>query len=1164
MQEGYYPLISRHRMKIIITLKFLITTIIFTLLLFCKSELNAQVNVVTQHNDLARTGWNNSETILNTKNVKQGMFGKLYSRSVDDQIYAQILVVKNVLIPNKGVKNLVFAATVNNSVYAFDADSASEISPYWQVNLTAPGLRPARNTDETDACSGNYLDFSGNMGIVGTPVIDSVAGVLYVVARSTKDSLSGFVQYLHALDIATGAEKPNSPKLITAQINGYGDGNINGVITFNAQKQNQRSGLLLSDGKVYITYASHCDWGPYHGWILGYDKTTLEQKIVYNNTPEGYNGGIWMSGGAPSVDEAGNIYVASGNGSIGLEGDLLDLTNRSESAVKLVPEGNTLTTATFFTPKNFLTLEGGDLDFGVTQMLLIPNTNLVMTGCKDGSLYLMDRDNMGGYNAETDNVIQSIKLGNNAHLHTSLTYYKGSQKEFVYAWSENIALKAFPFDRNTNKFDLSNTINSGSQGPIGNSGAFTSVSSNGSVDSTAILWASFAANGDANQSVRPGILIAFDATDVTKELWNSSQEPTDNAGDYAKFNCPTIANGKVYLATFSNRFVVYGLTGNLEDTCNSFDIALNKPAVASSQESSQLNAAAAFDGDPGTRWASMKGNDLQYIYVDLGEKYDLCRVVLKWENALAKNFTIDVSDDEINWTTIKNITDNVSVTNYLSVKGSGRYVRMYATERGSMYAYSLYSFEVYGKQCVSNCLVPASLSATNIHETSATLHWKADGVSRFNVQYKQVTSPEWTTVSSDQNSIVLNNLDPGNDYFYRIQSVCSSSEKSAYSGTASFSQVSDSIICSPLPTRWTTQDIGNTELAGSACFSNGIFTLKGSGHGIAQNAGAFRFAFQTLVGDGEFIARISSMDALDSLNKCGIMIRETQSATSKYVFIGLTRGNTATFQARSSISEDAVSVDSGGDDIASPYWVKLVKSGSVYAAFISADGASWKQLGNTVNANFGSESPVYAGLAITSHDNSKVTIATVDHYSYSNGVRPVTLLSFDASLNLNQSIDLKWITTLEMNTSYFVIERSNGNNNFVSIDTVTALNNGSFSIIYNEKDNFPLKGTNIYRLKIIDIFGNFSYSGLASVTITDSKAPVVFPNPAKSYVHIGRGTEAIKHVNLYDISGKVILRRGYTGSDNMIDLPISGLVRGIYIVEITTSTNVYRDKLIKQ
>ncbi len=1151
-------------MKINFTLKLFVIITNFSFLLLCNKALNAQVNVVTQHNDLSRTGWNNSETILNTKNVKPGTFGKLYSRAVDDQIYAQLLVVKNVTIPNKGVKNLVFAATVNNSVYAFDADSASQISPYWQVNLTIPGSRPVRNTDETGACLGNYRDFSGNMGIVGTPVIDSVSGVLYVVARSTVDSLSGFVQYLHALNIATGAEMPNSPRLITAQVKGNGDGNINGVITFDALKQNQRCGLLLTDGKIFITYASHCDWGPFHGWILGYDKTTLEQKVVYNNTPEGYNGGIWMSGGAPSVDENGNIYVASGNGSMGTINNPSDLINRSESAVKLVPSGNTLTTATFFSPKNYLTLEGGDLDFGVTQMLLIPNTKLVMTGCKDGSLYLMNRDNMGGYNAESDNVIQAIRLGNNAHLHTTLTYYKGSQKEYVYAWSENIALKAFPFDRKTNTFDLSNTINSGSQGPIGNSGAFTSVSSNGSVDSTAILWASFAANGDANQSVRPGILIAFDATDVTKELWNSSQEPTDNAGDYAKFNCPTIANGKVYLATFSKRFVVYGLTGNVADSCNSIDIALNKPAVASSTESSDFNADAAFDGNPVTRWASVKESDLQNIYVDLGDKYDLCRIILKWESALAKDFTLDVSDDKINWTTIKNITDNVSVNNYLAVKGAGRYVRMNATERGSIYGYSLFSFEVYGTKSKSNCLTPSLLSVSDIYETSATLHWKADGVSKFNVQYKQVTSPDWTTISTDQNSIKLNNLDPGNDYFYRIQSVCSNSDKSAYSGSASFSQVSDSVLCGPLPTRWTTQDIGNTQLPGSACFSNGIFTLKGSGYGIADNAGAFRFAFQTLVGDGEFIARISSMDALDSSNKCGIMIRETQSATSKYVFIGLIRGNEATFQTRSSTLENAVSVNSSEKNIATPYWVKLVKSGSVYAAFISSNGSSWKPLGNAVNAKFGSASPVYAGLAIKSNDNTKLSIATIDNYSHSNSVKPVTLLSFDAALNLNQLVDLKWITTLEMNTSYFVIERSNGNNSFVTIDTITALNNGSFSTIYNSKDNFPLKGTNIYRLKLIDIFGNFSYSGLASVDITDSKAPVVFPNPAKNIIHIGRGTETVKHINLYDISGKVILRRSYANSDNIIEISVSGLVRGTYIVEITTTSNVYRDKLIKR
>jgi len=1127
--------------------------------------VNGQANVLTQHNDLYRTGWNKAETVLNTRNVKRGMFGKLFSREVDDQIYAQLLICRNVSIPNKGVKNLVFAATVNNSVYAFDADSESETAPYWHVNLTASGLRPVRNTDETGACAGSYNDFSGNMGIVGTPVIDSVSGILYVVARSTSSNTSGFVQYLHALDIATGAERPNSPKLITAEVSGKGSGNINGVISFNAQKQNQRCGLLLLNGKVYVTYGSHCDWGPYHGWILGYDKNTLEQTVVYNSTTNGFNGGIWMSGGAPSADEAGNIFVVSGNGSAGIGNTPSDLDNRSESAIKLVPTGNTLSTASFFTPKTYETMEAGDLDFGATQILLLPNTKIAIAGSKDGLLYIMDRDNMGGYNAGDNNILQSINLGTNARLHTTLTYYKGAQKEFVYAWSENSALKAFPFDRAANTFDVANTINSGTQGPEGNSGAFTSVSSNGSIDSTAVLWATFAVNGDANQSTRPGILYAFSATDVTKELWNSSLETTDNVGNYAKFNCPTIANGKVYLATFSNKFIVYGLKGTIADTCNSFDVALNKPAVASSIDDSSRAAAAAFDGDSNTRWASIKGLDSQYIYVDLGERYDLCRVVLKWETALGKDFTIDVSDDSTNWTTIKNITDNVSFTNFLSVKGSGRYVRMNATARGSVHGYSLYSFEVYGTPSTSNsCKIPDSLSVTDIHQTSATLHWIAQGVSNFIVQYKQVTSPDWTTISSDKNTIVLTNLDPGNDYFFRVQSVCNSTEKSAFSVAASFFQVADSVTCSPLPTRWTTQDIGNTGLSGSACFSNGNFTLKGSGDDIGGNTDAFRFAFQTLVGDGEYIAQIATMDTSDALNKCGIMIRETQSATSRYVFIGFTSGNGAIFQTRSATSGTTTTINSPDKNIASPYWVKLIKTGSTYSAYISSDGISWNALGNPINANFGAGAAVYAGLAITSHNNSKLSTATVAQYSYSTGVLPVTLLSFNASLNLNNSVDLKWITTLEMNSSYFVIERKNENNNFVSIDTITASNNGSFSTIYNSKDNFPLNGTNVYRLKMVDINGNHSYSALVAVDVTDLKAPSIFPNPAKTFVHITRGTEAVKRVTIYDISGKAILRRTYTQSDNLIQLSIAALVRGTYIVEITTPTNVYRDKLIKQ
>src|SRR4029079_11303079 len=169
-------------------------------------------------------------------------------------------------------------------------------------------------------------------------------------------------------------------------------------------------------------------------------------------------------------------------------------------------------------------------------------------------------------------------------------------------WSENSLLRAYPYDTISNLIDLGSTITSGLQGPTGNNGAMLSVSSNGSIDSTGILWASYAANGDANQSIRPGILRAIDATDVTKELWNSSVNPNDNPGNYAKFNCPTIANGKVYLGTFSNQLVVYGLTGAFPDTCNSTNIALNRPVYTSSDEGTDYAAAFATDGNLNTRW----------------------------------------------------------------------------------------------------------------------------------------------------------------------------------------------------------------------------------------------------------------------------------------------------------------------------------------------------------------------------------------------------------------------------------------------------------------------------------------------------------------------------------------------------------------------------------
>ncbi len=657
------------------------------------SRIQAQVSVLTQHNDLNRSGWNAQESILNLKNVNKNQFGILFTRNVDDQVYSQPLVASNVSI-NNGVHNVVYVATVSNSLYAFDADSVSQFLAFWQVNLTPSGSRPVRNSDMTGACGGFYQDISGNMGIVGTPVIDSSTQTLFVVARSTDGSLN-FRQYLHAIDIRTGKEKPNSPVLITAQINSVsGDGASNGTLSFNPQTQNQRPGLLLLNGTVYIAYASHCDWDPYHGWFLGYDTASLQQTIVYNTTPEGSEGGIWMSGAAPAADEFGNIYLAVGNGTTGTQGNPGDSLNRGESALKLTRNGNRLGISSFFTPYNFDYLNTVDLDFGATEVMLIPNSNYAVTGGKDGNLYLLNRDTMGGYNPNTNAIQQTINLGNNSALHSSLGYYKSLSNEFIYTWSENAPLNGFLFDRTSHTFNLQAPL-TGPAGPMGYNGALLAVSSNGSDDSTAILWASHAAIGDANQTTRPGIVRAFSAVDLTREIWNSSMDPADDPGNYAKFVCPTIANGKVYMASFSNKLVVYGLVKKAAPDCVSLNIALNKSASASSVENATLPASNAFDGLVSTRWSSLY-SDPQNIDVDLGQKYKICRVILKWETALGKDFRIQTSDDAVNWTTIQTVYGNTSYFNSLDMNASGRFVRMFGIGRGTLYGYSLYEFEVYG------------------------------------------------------------------------------------------------------------------------------------------------------------------------------------------------------------------------------------------------------------------------------------------------------------------------------------------------------------------------------------------------------------------------------------------------------------------------------------
>ena len=511
------------------------------------------VSVLTQHNDNSRAGWNDNETALTTTNVNVQQFGELFALPVDDQVYAQPLVVGHVFIGDS-YHNVVLVATVNNTLYAYDADNGTL---YWQRSFTAPGMRPPQHGDMTGACNGSYQDFSGNIGIVGTPVIDAGTRTMYFVARSTTGST--FVQFLHAVNIVDGSEISGGPTEITATSSGNGDGSVNGVIAFDAQRQNQRQGLTLLNGTVYVTFSSHCDWGPYHGWILGYDAATLGQRVVYNATPNGYAAGMWESGTGMAADAAGNLYVVTGNGTVVDNGDPTSLTNLGESALKLTQSGSTLRVASYFTPYNFQFLNDNDIDYGGMGAFLIPNSGFYLTGGKDGNLYLLNKDAMGGYLPSSNQVQQMVALGGNANMHCQPAYYKGSSQEFIYVWSENDPLRAIQFDRASNLLSAQSQVVSSAAGPTGQSGAVLSVSSNGSQEGSGILWASYASSGDAEHSVSPGILRAFDANDISKELWNNQQKPRDAGGYYAKFAAPTIANGHVYLPTFSNRVVVYGL-----------------------------------------------------------------------------------------------------------------------------------------------------------------------------------------------------------------------------------------------------------------------------------------------------------------------------------------------------------------------------------------------------------------------------------------------------------------------------------------------------------------------------------------------------------------------------------------------------------------------------
>ena len=358
-----------------------------------------------------RLGANLDETILAPAAITPGEFGKLYCRPVDGEIYGQILYVPNLDLGARGRRNACFVVTMKNRVYAFDADSEQEPA-LWEKSYVdeAAAVTPVPARDVGRAC-GVYRDISTSIGILGTPVIDPASSTMYFVTRS-KEGAGADIQYLqrlHAVSLLDGSARAGSPVVIEGSLPGTGANAVDGRVRFNPLTNNQRAALMLHDGVVYIAWSSHCDQGPYHGWVLGYDATSLAQVVAYNTTPNGRNGGIWMSGAAPAVDEQGFIYLLTGNGDadLGPEGG----PNRGHSFLKLRRQGGDSAARRLVHPLQLRVLEAEDRDLGSTGVVLIPGTNIVMGGSKEGKLYLVDRTNMGKHRTTDDSqILQTVAL----------------------------------------------------------------------------------------------------------------------------------------------------------------------------------------------------------------------------------------------------------------------------------------------------------------------------------------------------------------------------------------------------------------------------------------------------------------------------------------------------------------------------------------------------------------------------------------------------------------------------------------------------------------------------------------------------------------------------------------------------------------------------------
>jgi hypothetical protein len=502
--------------------------------------------------DPGATGANLNESTLNTVTVNAGKFGRISaSAHLDGIIFTQPLYVAGLDIAG-GSHNVVFLGTENDSVYALNADNPQQV--FWRHSFIDPthGITPA------DGNRGGRTGLGPKVGITGTPVIDPNSHTLYVSAMTMENGTT--FHRLHALDLSTGAEKFGGPKQITATVPGTGTGNTNGTITFLPDVQNQRSALQLVNGVVYIAFASFSDEGTYHGWIFAYDAGTLAQLAALNLSPSSEGASVWHAGAPPTADANGNIYVQTGDGHDPNTGG----PNWGDSILKLKLNGGTLSVVDWFTPFNYLCIDRGDLDLGSSGPMLLPDQpgahpHLMVSGSKEGRIYLLDRDNLGHFNSGGDSQVaqeilvnpkpcgpNQIDNNNTFRMYGTATYWNGN----VYLGSVFSNLRAFSLTNGQlTQTSVSKTVFPGN-GQFGR-GPIPVVSANGGVQG--IVWA---VEWGLNQNI---VMHAYDATNLANELYNTNQNAgRDALGFGAVFVVPTVINGKVYVVA-ANQLNVYGL-----------------------------------------------------------------------------------------------------------------------------------------------------------------------------------------------------------------------------------------------------------------------------------------------------------------------------------------------------------------------------------------------------------------------------------------------------------------------------------------------------------------------------------------------------------------------------------------------------------------------------